>query len=104
MFDWTEESKERYWKIAEERIKDAGLEGIIKIDRLQFSTIKDNVKVHIQPIHTRGNFRVWASVKRLEGFTERKPNKNTFGKAVKPIFYHGWFTIPMAAGEENKAQ
>ena len=100
MFDWTEESKEKYWKIAQERINDAGLSEIVYIDRLRFSTMKENVKVHIQPIKTKGNFRVWARIKRIKGFEENQANKKGLARSQKNMFYHGCFVMPMTIREE----
>ena len=53
-------NKEKYFKIAEKRIKAAGFEEMLHIDRTQFTaSAKGYVKVYLQAVRREKNFRKW---------------------------------------------
>lgn len=104
-FDWQQDSKERYFQIAQKQIEAAGFAGFLKIDRSQFGVVGDRlVKVYTQPIHHSRNMREWWQVKRtLENFKEMKERRNQFGTKIKPIYLKGYFEVEMDGGENDES-
>lgn len=102
-FDWQQESKEWYFRIAEEQIEAAGFDGFIGIDRSQFGTVgNERVRVYTQPIHRNGNMRRWWEAKRtLENFHEVKVPRDQFRRNAKTIFLRGYFEIEMEGGDRE---
>lgn len=100
-FDWKQESKEQYFRRAEEQIEKAGFVGFLNVDRSQFGVVGDrSVKVYTQPIHHAGNMRLWWQAKRtIENFKEVEERRNQFGKKIKRIYLKGCFEIEMDGGE-----
>lgn len=100
-FDWQQASKERYFRMTEERIEAAGFGDFLHIDRTAFGTVAGKtVKVYMEKIHRIGNVRRWQQARKA--FPELKectPPRNSYGKKEKPIFLHGYFEIEMEAGE-----
>lgn len=102
-FDWHQDSKERYFRIAEERIEAAGFTGFLCIDRSQFGVVGEkSVKVYMQPIHRKGNMRQWWEAKRsIKSLKELSPPRDQFGRKTKPIFLKLYFEIEMEASESE---
>lgn len=95
-FDWQQDSKERYFKRAEQQIEAAGFGDILKINRAAFSTVRDIVKVHLEPIDRKGNMRRWWEAKRLfENLKEKPTPKDSYDRKIKTLFIHGWMIFEM---------
>lgn len=88
-FDWQEESKERYFRMAEERIEAAGFSDFLHIDRTAFGMVAGKtVKVYVEKIHRIGNVRRWQQARKV--FPELKECTspcNSYGKKEKMIFF-----------------
>lgn len=102
-FDWQQDSKEQYFRIAQEQIDGAGFRDFMRIDKSKFSVVADKViKVHMQPIHRSGNMRMWWQVRRkLKDLKEQQPPKNQYGKMVKTLFIYGYIEIEMEEDEDE---
>lgn len=93
-FDWKEESKERYFRKAEEQIEAAGFTDILEIDRGAFATVADGMKVYLKPINRSGHTKRWWEAKRMiENLSEQKTQKDNYGRKQKTIFIHGYMTF-----------
>lgn len=100
-FDWQQESKEKYFHRAEEKIAAAGFGDFLHVDRSQFGVIGERaVKVYVQSVRRRGNVRKWQEARRtISGFKECPAPRKANGKKETTIFLHGYFEIAM--GEER---
>lgn len=96
-FDWRPESKERYFQKAERKIKEAGFDDILSIDRTAFGTVrKDTVKVYMKKVHRKGNAKRWREAKKeFPELKECEPPKNRYGRKEKTIFLKGYFELEM---------
>lgn len=96
-FDWKSESKERYFRKAEEAVKAEGFDDILQVDRDRFSVVKGTVvKVHFKPISRDGKTRRWWEAKRtIENIHEAPPVKDQFGRKHKNIFIHAYMILEM---------
>ena len=96
-FDWKQESKEKYFQVAKEKIEVAGFDDFLKIDRSKFAVVAGKiVKVYVHQIQRAGNQRRWwAALREVEGFKEVPAPKNAYGKREKTIFANGYFEIEM---------
>lgn len=105
-FDWKEESKERYFRIAEQKIKAAGFETLLRVDRTKFGVVGDRlVKVWVEKVHRSGNMREWWAVKReMPEFYEQQPPRGAFGKREKTIFLNGYIEIEMEEVSESESE
>lgn len=103
MFDWQQDSKERYFRIAQEQIDTAGFRDFLRIDKSKFSVVADKaVKVHMQPIHRSGNMRMWWQVRRaLKNLKEQQPPKNQYGKIGQTLFIYSHIEIEMEENEDE---
>ena len=64
-FDWQQASKERYFRMAEEKIEAAGFSDFLHIDRTAFGTVAGKtVKVYMEKIHRIGNVRRWQQARK----------------------------------------
>lgn len=100
-FDWQQESKERYFSKAEEIIKAAGYDDILKINKDSFGISKDKVKVYFKPIPRKGNTHRWWGAKRMiSGIKEQSLGRNKNGKEEKCIYIYGYIVLEM--GEQDK--
>lgn len=102
-FDWQQDSKERYFRIAQKQIDAAGFRDFLRIDKSKFSVVADKVvKVYMQPIHRSGNMRMWWRARReLKSLNEQQPQKNQYGKIVKTFFIYGHVEIEMEENEDE---
>lgn len=96
-FDWKKESKEKYFRVAEEKIEEAGYGDFLQIDRSKFSVVAGKiVKVYVNQIQRGGNQRRWwAALREIAGFKEVPAPKNAYGKRQKTFFMQGYFEIEM---------
>lgn len=95
-FDWQQDSKERYFRKAEERIEAAGFGDILQINKDGFATVKGNVKVFFKPIKREGNTRRWWEAKRtFEGVEENTAGSDEYGRKRKTLFIHGYMILEM---------
>lgn len=96
-FDWQQESKEKYFRRAEEMIEAAGFGDFLQIDRSQFCVAAGKrVKVYVQQIRRNGNMRRWREAKReVPGFKECVAPRNCYRKPQKTIFLRGYFEMEM---------
>lgn len=93
MFNWSEESKEEYFKKAEQQIKDSGYEGYLSIDKSKFSVVKDEtVKVYTKPFARRKNTRKWQSaIGKIENFKQQKTTRIVAGINGRMVLLQGYF-------------
>lgn len=96
VFSWTQEEKEYYYRLAEEKITGAGLQGKIRIDKSRF-TLKAGriVKVYIKALRKIGNKETWSRLKVIDGFEEERKGYNEFGEIETTIFFYGCICICM---------
>ncbi len=95
-FDWKAESKERYFRKAEEKVKAAGFDDILQVDKTIFAIGRDTVKVHFKMIPRRGKTKRWWEAKRkIKELEEQKPTKDNYGRAEKTIFIHAYMILEM---------
>lgn len=96
MFDFKQESKEKYYKIAEKKIKKIKAEEVIKIDRDRFSVLAGKkVKVFIKPIRKKDNLQLWQKIKKkIPEFREEEIEKKPQVKETS-IFLSGYFLLDM---------
>lgn len=95
-FDWRPESKDRYFRKAEEAVKAAGFDDILQISKEQFAITKSTVKVYFKPIPREGKTRRWweakksmsehAQSQRKEPLTSRKVSRH--GMSCKSASRH----------------
>lgn len=97
MFNWTPEEKEHYYRIAESRIKRAGLSKVLKIDRQQFGVNHGiTAKIYLRPLIKKGNQENWNRAKhRISGFKEIKFNFINKNRDREEIYYKGYIEITM---------
>lgn len=96
MFDWKQESKERYFRKAEAVVKETGFDDILWVDRDKFSVIKGMIKVYFKPISRDGKTRRWWEARRtIENMHEVHPPKDQFGRKHKSIFIHTYMILEM---------
>lgn len=95
-FDWKEESKERYFRKAEQQVETAGFGDILQIEKGSFATVKGRVKVFFKPIERAGNTRQWKKAKKtLKNVVECPAMRDTCGKEMKTIFIHAYMILEM---------
>lgn len=95
-FDWKQESKERYFRKAEEKVKAAGFDDILQVDKTIFTVGRDVTKVFFKPITRSGKTRRWWEAKRtIENMHEVPPSKDQFGRKHKSIFIHVYMVLEM---------
>ena len=96
-FDWEQESKERYFRKAEEMIAAAGFSDFLHIDRTKFCVSAGKIaKVYVQEIRRNGNQRRWwDALRKIEAFEESPAPKNEYRKPQKTIFLRGYFEMEM---------
>lgn len=88
-------NKEKYFKIAERRIKAAGFEEMLHIDRTQFTaSAKSYVKVYLQAVRREKNFRKWQKAMReVAGFTSVTITRRRKKWEEKDIYLRGYIRI-----------
>ena len=96
-FDWQQESKEKYFRKAEERIEAAGFSDLLHIDRTMFCVSMGKIaRVHVKIVRREGNQKRWRQArKKIEGFQESPAQKNEYGKKEKTLYMRGYFEIEM---------
>lgn len=95
-FDWTPESKDRYFQKAEAAVREAGYSDILIVDKERFAVTKDVAKVYFCPIRREGNTRRYRDAKRvIKGLEDNSSYRNSFGKKKKMIFIHAHMLIDL---------
>lgn len=93
MFDFSRESKERYFLKAEQILQDKKLKA--EIDRERISVVGDiSIKVYIKPVPIKGNYHTIQKLKKLT-----TPEKNIKIEPLdypnKPMYYKGYFMLEL---------
>lgn len=93
MFDFSRESKERYFLKAEQILQDKKLAA--EIDRERISVVgKLNIKVYIRPVSIKGNYHTIQKLKKLT--TPEKDIKiEPLDYPNKPMYYKGYFLLKL---------
>ena len=96
-FNWQQEEKEKYFKIAESKISAAGFDDLLEVDRTCFGVTGDKkVKVFLKAFHRKGHTKRWWEAKRtMENLHEQRTIKNRFGQTEKALLIHGYMLIEM---------
>ena len=82
--------KNEIYRLAQERIDDAGMTKKVELDRRTLGYLENEVKVYILPVERKGHRNLWAKVKTIEGFHEVN---NTGSIVGKPHFFKGYIII-----------
>lgn len=103
MFDFKKESKEKYYKMAEAKLKKAGLQEHIKIDRDCFGVIaahgKQKAKVYLKPLRKKGNLKIYNKLKKVSGYEDIEPKKTQYEEDGMQISYRGYLVLDMKEGK-----
>jgi len=96
-FDWQQDSKERYFRKAEEQIEAAGFKDFLIVERTAFGIVRnEKVMIFLKPIHKSGHTRKWWEAKReLECLKEPKPLKDKYGRPEKAFLIRGFLELEM---------
>lgn len=105
-FDWSNESREKYYQKVEKMVNDAGFGDFIKVDRTKFGLVANRtVKVYVEIIHRRGNQRRWwEALRTFPDFKECPACKDLYGRKQKGIYLRGYFEIDVEANVDERAK
>lgn len=101
-FDWSDKSKEKYYREAEKQISMLKTLQGVEVDRMRFGIRGNGIAiVHIKPVHYADCKRTIAMLKKQKNFKEEKGTyKGEYGYDVKRITFDGYFEITME-GKKN---
>lgn len=104
-FDWSQESRERYFQKAEEmigKIEAADIKEMLHVDRSQFGVIgKSKVKIFLKIICKKGNVKRWQRAKKLiPELREFSEPLTKYGKKGKQFFIRGYMEIELEARDK----
>lgn len=85
-------NKEKYYRKAERRIREAGLAGILEVDRQSIGRWNNRARVDVKPlVIKKGVKRHWNRAKKMQDFYEVPFQKKL--EEPNPTFYRGYFLM-----------
>lgn len=84
-FDWTEKSKEKYFRKARKIVREAGYKDILQVDKKQFGIAPGKVKVFFQPVDRFKSAERWKQAKKdIFGLKEYSQRINGLSLYIHP--------------------
>lgn len=96
-FDWSEKSKEKYFRKARKIIREAGYKDILKVDKKQFGIAPGKVKVYFKVIDRREKTKRWEQEKKeIFGLKECSLRLNGLTGRAKTVYIHPYIELEMS--------
>ena len=96
-FDWTEKSKEKYFRKARKIVREAGYKDILQVDKKQFGIAPGKVKVFFQPVDRFRSAERWKQAKEdIFGLKEHSQrNISWISRKEKTLYIHPYIEMDM---------
>lgn len=96
-FDWSEKSKEKYFRKARKIIRETGYKDILKVDKKQFGIAPGKVKVYFKAIDRREKTKRWEQAKKeIFGLEECSLRLNGLTGRAKTVYIHPYIELEMS--------
>lgn len=95
-FDWSEKSKEKYFRKARKIVREAGYKDILQVDKKQFGIAPGKVKVFFQPVDRFRSAERWKQAKEdIFGLKEYSLRLNGLSRKAKTLYIHPYIEMDM---------